>query len=263
MGPTRQPRSIFITGAAAGIGRATAERFAREGWFVGLFDVDEAGLQSLAAQLQPGTCYWQRLDVTDAAAWSATLDQFWRAAGERLDVLFNNAGIIAHGPFGEVALTTHQRIAEINFKSLMTGCHAALPYLRRTPGSRVINMASSAAMYGQPQLVSYAASKFAVRGLTEGLDLEWEPLGIRVMDVWPLFVQTAMVKGVDIPSLRAMGVKLTPDDVAATIWKLAHYNGWLRRVHWPVGFQAWLTYRVSSLFPDWLVRWINRLIATQ
>lgn len=255
--------SIFITGAAAGIGRATAERFARDGWFVGIFDVDQAGLNSLAAQLPSAQVFSARLDVTDPAAWDTALEQFWQAAGGRLDVLFNNAGIIASGDFRTIPLASHHLIADINFKAVLTGCHAALPWLRQTPGARVINMASCSAMYGQPQLASYAASKFAVRGLTEGLDLEWEPLGIRVMDLWPLFVQTAMVQGVDIPSLQAMGVKLSPEDVADSVWKVAHYNGVLRRVHWPVGMQSWLAYRFSGLLPDWLARWINRRISTQ
>ena len=58
-------------------------------------------------------------------------------------------------------------------------------------------------------------------------------------------------------------MKLTPEDVAAIIWKLAHYNGWLRRVHWPVGRQTWCLYRMAGLLPDWLTRWINRRVSTQ
>lgn len=255
--------SIFITGAAAGIGRATAERFAREGWFVGIFDVDETGLKSLAAQLPPAQVLASKLDVTDPTAWNTALEKFWQAAGGRLDVLFNNAGIIASGDFGTIPLATHHRIADINFKAVLTGCHAALPWLRQTPGARVINMASASALYGQPALASYSASKFAVRGLSEALDIEWQPFGIRVMDMWPLFVNTAMVKDVDIPSLHAMGVRLMPEDVARAVWKVAHYNGVLRRVHWPVGLQFWLVYRFSGLLPDWLARWLNRRIATQ
>ncbi|MGH8457821.1 MAG: SDR family oxidoreductase [Nevskiales bacterium] len=256
--------SVFITGAAAGIGRATVERFAREGWFVGLFDVDLAGVQALAAQLPAGQSFAARLDVTDPAAWNGALEQFWQAAGQRLDLLFNNAGILAAGDFGGIPLATQHKIVDVNIKGVMNGCHAALPYLKRTLGARVISMASASAMYGQPTLATYSASKFAVRALTEALDIEWEQHGIRVMDIWPLFVQTAMIRDVgDSPSLKSMGVNLTPQDVADVVWKAAQHRGLFRRVHWPVGLQTWFLYKTMGLVPDWLARWINKRIAAQ
>lgn len=256
--------SIFITGAAAGIGRATAERFAREGWFVGIFDVDLAGVQALAAQFPAGQSFVARLDVTDTTAWNSTLEQFFQAAGGRLDLLFNNAGILAAGDFEQVPLSTQHKIVDVNIKGVMNGCHAALPYLKRTPDARVISMASASAMYGQPGLAAYSASKFAVRALTEALDIEWEKHGIRVMDMWPLFVQTAMLNAqLDSPSLKSMGVNLTPQDVADAVWKAAHHTGPFRRLHWPVGLQTWFIYRTTGLVPDWLARWINKRIATQ
>src|SRR3990167_8634508 len=93
--PARQitRKSIFITGAAAGIGRAVAERFAKAGWFVGLYDVDEAGLQALRQQLGEANCHAGRLDVSCVEDWSAQLQAFHKAASDRLDVLVNNAGI--------------------------------------------------------------------------------------------------------------------------------------------------------------------------
>jgi NADP-dependent 3-hydroxy acid dehydrogenase YdfG len=255
--------SIFITGAAAGIGRATAERFAREGWFVGLFDVDLAGVQALAAQLPAGQSCATRLDVTDPAAWDAALKAFFETSGNRLDILFNNAGILASGDLEQISLAMQHKIVDVNIKGVMNGCHAALPYLKQTPSARVINMASASAMYGQPGLATYSATKFAVRALTEALDIEWEKHGIRVSDIWPLFVQTAMIKDVgDSPSLKSMGVNLTPQNVADTVWKVAHHRGLFRRVHWPVGLQTWFIYRTTGLIPDWLARWINKRIAT-
>src|SRR5580698_9566484 len=86
-------KSIFITGAASGMGRETALLFRRKGWFVGAADVNEAGLESLKAELGAENCLTQRLDVGIRVAYAAALNTFGAATGERMDILFNNAGI--------------------------------------------------------------------------------------------------------------------------------------------------------------------------
>ena len=96
-----------------------------------------------------------------------------------------------------------------------------MPYLKQASFARVINLSSASAIYGQADLASYATSKFAVRGLTEGLDIEWQKYGIRVFDVMPLFVSTAMVKDMQAESIKKMGVHLKAEDVAQDIFKLA------------------------------------------
>ena len=254
-------RSIFITGAAAGIGKATARHFAAEGWFVGLFDVDAPGVEALAAELGSARALAGTLDVTDAQQWARALETFFARTG-RLDVLLNNAGILASGPFESIPLERQQLIVDINVKGVLNGCHLALPWLRRTPGARVINMASASAIYGQPSLATYSATKFAVRGLTEALDLEWAAHGIKVMDILPLFVQTAMVKDMNARSIAKLGVNLTPEEIAATIMEAAEYNGFPPRVHWTVGGQTRLMYALSGLVPDWVTRFVTRKIAT-
>lgn len=251
--------SIFITGAAAGIGRSTALHFARQGWFVGAFDVDAASLAETGRQLGSNGLTGT-LDVTDADAWAPALEHFFNAAGKRLDVLLNNAGVLVSGPFEDTAIARHHRLVDINIKGVMNGCHAALPWLKQTPDSRVINLSSASAIYGQPSLASYSASKFAVRGLTEALDLEWQAHGVRVMDVWPLFVSTGMVQGMQANSIERLGVSLTPDDVAAVIWQAATHQGSFR-VHWPVGLSSKLFAQTSKLSPAWLNRLINKKIA--
>jgi len=257
MSPTAAPSAshsaIFITGAAAGIGRACAQRFAREGWFVGLYDIDEAGAQALASELGAATVAG-RLDVCDAADWQRALAGFCAASGGRLDVLLNNAGVLVSGDFGTLPLAQLQWQVDVNFKGVINGCHAALPHLRQTPGARVINMASASAIYGAPSLAVYSATKFAVRGLTEALQIEWQPLGIAVMDIWPLYVQTKMIDAVAVggaKSLDAMGVRLTPQDVANTVWRAARRPG---RTHWIVGLQAWLTALAVRFSPAFLTR---------
>lgn len=244
--------SIFITGAAQGIGRATAERFAQQGWFVGLFDVQAAALQALQQQMGEANCHLGVLDVREPTAWQHALEQFWNAAGQRLDVLLNNAGIAVSGAFQNIELQTHHAIIDVNLKGVINGCHAGFDYLRRTPGARLINLASASAIYGAADLASYSSTKFAVRGLTEALDLEWRELGIRVCDIWPLFVRTRMVDGLSLDSMKSLGVRLTAEDVANTIWKAAMHQG--HKVHWRVGAQTHAMYQATCFLPDALNR---------
>ena len=253
---------IFITGAAAGIGRATAKLFASRGWFVGVYDMNAAGLQSLESELGAGNFIAEKLDVTDAAALSAALDRFFQATGRRLDVLFNCAGILSVGNFEDIPLARHQQIVDINLKGVLNGCHCALPYLKQTRGSRVISMASASAVYGSPAYASYSATKFAVRGLTEALNVEWARHGITVMSVWPIFVNTAMVTAIEQPeSLKKMGVHLEATDVANVIWRAANRRGFLPRVHWFVGAQTWLLWMATRLMPVWLMRLTTRRVS--
>lgn len=254
-------KSIFITGAAAGIGRAVAERFAQAGWFVGLYDVDEAGVQALRQQLGAERCHAGRLDVSQPDDWERQLEGFFNAAGGRLDVLVNNAGISVTAPFAEADLARHTRLIDINLKGVVHGCHLAFDYLRRTPDSRVVNLCSASALYGQPMLASYSATKAAVRSLTEALDIEWQRHGIRVVDVLPLFVNTAMVAN-DVHKMKTvqtLGVRLSPEDIAHSIWRLAQGPGRRLPVHTPVGLQAKLFYLLAKMSPDWA----NRLVTAR
>jgi NADP-dependent 3-hydroxy acid dehydrogenase YdfG len=252
--------AVFISGAAAGIGRATARLFAAHGWMVGIGDIDEAALAGLQAELGERAMAVP-LDVTRIGDWQAALQAFHLRTG-RLDVLVNNAGILISGPFESSALARHEALVDVNIKGVINGCHAGRQYLANTRRARVINMSSSAAVYGQASLATYSATKFAVRGLTEALNIEWQDQGIRVMDVMPLFVQTGMVKDMDAKSVRRLGVRLTPEDVAAVIYRTATYRGSMGKVHWPVGLGAKLLHALNGAGPDRLARFVARRIAT-
>ncbi len=255
-------KTILITGAAAGIGRAIAEHFAAQGWYVGAFDIDQEGVTALQHALGADHCHAGVLDVTDRAAWDQALEAFASAAGASLNVLVNNAGILDSGPFQEIAMDSHRRIVEINVTGVMNGCHAAFAHLRGSVEPCIINMASASAIYGQPALASYAASKFAVRGLTEGLNIEWQTHGIRVVDLWPLFVQTRMVTGMKADSIERMGVKLVPADVARVAWQAATAGSGSTRVHWPVGFEARFFAKLIGLMPARLTQALVKHMAT-
>jgi NAD(P)-dependent dehydrogenase (short-subunit alcohol dehydrogenase family) len=261
--PTSPRPTLFVTGAAAGIGRAVAERFLTAGWFVGLYDIDEAGLRTLQQTWGPERCLAARLDVTSVDDWQAALGTFEQATGGRLDVLFNNAGIAVTQPFEEAALTRHHRLIDINLKGLVNGCHLAFSLLKRTPDSRVINMCSASALYGQPELGTYSATKAAVRSLTEALDIEWRRHGIRVVDVLPLFVNTAMVTDEvsRMKTVSTLGVRLGPEDVAATVWQLANGAPAGLPTHSLVGWQTKVFALLSKLSPAFMNRMVTARMA--
>jgi NAD(P)-dependent dehydrogenase (short-subunit alcohol dehydrogenase family) len=255
-----EKKSVFITGAASGIGRATAILFAKQGWFVGLADIDDAALALSARELGRDNSWTCRLDVTSEPDWEAALAGFFARTG-RLDLLVNNAGILISGPFTGNPLARHHALVDVNIRGVLNGCHLARPYLLRTPGARVINLSSASAEYGQAALATYSATKFAVRGLTEALNIEWQADGIRVMDVMPLFVRTAMVDGMDAPSVRRLGVHLAPEDVARVVLKAACYDGGYGKVHWPVGWMARLLHAMGGMAPDRVSRFMAHRIA--
>ena len=255
--------AVFITGAAAGIGRATALAFARHGYRVGAYDVDLAGLASLREAITAlgGDIAIGQLDVSDAADWAEQLEAFTGGAG-RLDILVNNAGVLSSGRFEDISLPTQRRMVDINVYGTMAGLHTAFPYLRSTRGAQVVNLCSASAIYGQPELATYSATKFAVRGLTEALELEWRRHDIRVIAMWPLFVATAMVDGLATGSTKSLGVHLTAEDVADEIYAATHPNRtWLAKVHYPVGRQARVFAALAQASPNWVQRLLNKTIS--
>jgi NADP-dependent 3-hydroxy acid dehydrogenase YdfG len=258
-------RTVFITGAAAGIGRATALTFARNNYTVGGYDLDEVGLKSLASEIEAfgGTAVTGHLDVTDPDEMAQRLGQFADATGGRLNVMINNAGILRSGRFEDIPLSAQLKEIDINTKGVVNGLHAAFPYLRATPNPVVVNLASASAIYGQAELATYSATKFFVRGITEALDIEWDAYGIRVVAMWPLYVQTAMTKNVRTGTTESLGIRLTAQDVADAI--LAAVNPSVPRraihqVHFPVGAQTKASVLTARL-PFWLQRLINKRIA--
>jgi len=223
-------QAILITGGGSGIGRAVAQLFARAGWRVGLADVDRGGLRDTAALLPPERTSTHQMDVRDPSEWEHVLDEFTGLSSGRFDVLFNNAGIALGGPFGELSLDALDRVIDINFRGVAYGARMAYPYLKATPGSCLLNTASASAIYGSAGLAAYSATKFAVRGLTEALDAEWAADGIKVRDLMPGFVDTALLN-TGIPGTNRTArdavvdarLEFTPvETVAQAAWDAVH-----------------------------------------
>jgi NADP-dependent 3-hydroxy acid dehydrogenase YdfG len=262
----RTPKSVFITGAAAGIGRKTAIAFARRGYTVGAFDIDEVGLKTLTEELDrvQTTVVTGHLDVTDSEEMAQRIEEFTQATGGRLDVFINNAGILRAGRFEELDLAGHFKEIDINAKGVVNGLYAAFPHLRNTPGSVAVNLASASAIYGQAELANYSATKFFVRGITEALDLEWGRYGIRVIAMWPLYVQTAMTDNIKTGTTDSLGIRLTAQDIADAIIAAVEPSALrraLHQVHFPVGIQSKVLSSGARFSPAWLTRLVNKKLA--
>jgi len=187
-------KAIFITGGGSGIGRAVAQKFASQGWFVGLADISESGMRETAALLPAGSSSQHKLDVRDRAGWDTALADFAKAAGGRIDVMFNNAGIPLGGALTENKPEEIERCLDINLKGVLFGAQAVHPYLKASaPGSCLLNTASAAGIYGTPGASVYSATKFGVRAITESLDGEWAEDGIKVASLMPGFIDTPLL----------------------------------------------------------------------
>lgn len=225
-------KTIFITGGGSGIGRATAQKFAREGWFVGLADINEAAARETAALLPAGQSSVHKLDVRDREAWDTALADCAKAAGGRIDAVFNNAGIPMGGQIVEHSVAEIERTLDINLKGVIFGAQAAYPYLKASaPGSCLLNTASAAGIYGTPGTSVYAATKFGVRAVTECLDAEWFGDGIKVRDLMPGFIDTPLLDqnpnhttNEDIRGrVKEAGLEISPvSDVAEAAWAAVH-----------------------------------------
>jgi NAD(P)-dependent dehydrogenase (short-subunit alcohol dehydrogenase family) len=259
-------KAIFITGGGSGIGRVVAQYFAAKGWFVGLADIDAAGLAETTSLLPDGPSSTHRLDVRDRAAWDAALADFAAVAG-RIDVVFNNAGVAHGGPLAGNSQNEIDQLIDVNFRGVAYGAQAAYPHLKASaPGSCLLNTASAAGIYGTGGLAVYSATKFAVRGLTEALDGEWAADGIKVRSLMPGFIDTPLLHGPASAASNvskrdaviAAGLEFTPvEQVAAAAWAAVHGEA----VHTPVGKTARQMKLAARWAPGFLRKRARELLA--
>lgn len=253
-------KSIFISGGAAGIGKAVAEKFLAAGWTVGVYDIDDKALTKLNEEHPE--IITGKLDVTDYDQWEEALADFTSHTGGKLDVLDNNAGIIADGDIVDQTPGQIEAQIRINCVGLTFGAKAAHKYLKRTKRSHLVNMGSASGIYGQPHVAPYSASKFYVGGFSQAIDLEWRKDKIRVVNIMPLWAKTKLAN-VSAASTRRLGVNIRPEDVANAIWKATHPRNAierLRRDYSVSPMDLFLRYG-GRLAPAIVGREVNKLIA--
>jgi NAD(P)-dependent dehydrogenase (short-subunit alcohol dehydrogenase family) len=192
----------LVTGAARGIGRATAERFLAKGWRVALLDLDEDQLRATMAELAaPDATLALPCDVSDAAAVFAAVRRVEERFG-RLDALVNNAGIAVFKPILETTPEEWARVMAVNLTGPFLCTQAAAPVMAEGGGGAVVNVTSISGLRASTMRVAYGTSKAGLAHLTKQQAVELASLGIRVNAVAPGPVDTAMAKAVHTPEIR-------------------------------------------------------------
>jgi NAD(P)-dependent dehydrogenase (short-subunit alcohol dehydrogenase family) len=229
-------RVALVTGAASGIGRASAEALAHEGASVVLTDIQVALGQQAAAGIAKtgGKAVFRRQDVTSEQGWADIIAEIGSEYG-RLDVLVNNAGIAVAGFVTELSLDEWRRQQAINVDSVFMGTRAALPLMAKGGGS-IINISSIAGLRGAPRLSAYCASKGAVRLFSKAVAIECAALknGVRVNSIHPGIIETPIWAALGAPGSNLppdldmlaqmrvpLGVKGQPVDIANAVVFLA------------------------------------------
>lgn len=208
---TARGKVIAITGAARGIGLATAKRLIADGAQVAICDIDELALKHAAGEL--GVTTYAAVDVTDPESFGSFFDLVESELGP-LDVVVNNAGIMPIGPFDRETDHASRRIIEINVLGVLFGTKLALARMLPRRRGHVINIASIAGESYVPGGATYCASKHAVKALTESLRREYRGSGVAFSQVQPTFTNTELVSG----TFGTKGMRnAEPHEVAAAV----------------------------------------------
>ncbi len=223
-----QGKVAIITGAAQGMGEAHAKAFVEEGAKVILTDINAEAGEKLAAELGANALFVKH-DVASADDWAAVVQQGEARFG-KVNVLVNNAGIIGViAPTVELTQADFQKVYEINQLGTYLGMKAVLPSMIASGGGSIVNISSIAGMfavYGSPNL-SYVASKFAVRGMTKQVAVEYGPKNVRCNSVHPGYIRTPMMaaatdeEGGDALSMIPLSRLADPKEVSQLVIFLA------------------------------------------
>jgi 3alpha(or 20beta)-hydroxysteroid dehydrogenase len=226
--PRLEGRVALITGAAGGIGACAARAMAAEGATLALTDADAAGVEQVAQDLGEHAAS-RGHDVTSEADWEAVTAWALQMHG-RVDVLVNNAGVFLAAPLAETSPQDFRRVLDVNTTGVFLGMRALAPAMCERGAGSIINVSSVAGLMGSPYLTAYAASKWAVRGMTKAVAKELARFGVRVNSVHPGQIDTDMntrqrEKTPELVDRLIAGIPLqrigTPQEVAHALVYLA------------------------------------------
>jgi 3(or 17)beta-hydroxysteroid dehydrogenase len=226
-------RTALVTGAASGLGRATALALAREGGRIVVADVDEADGRAAAAEIGEAACF-VRHDVRDEASWARAIATAQDAFGG-LHAVVDNAGIVVLASVEETSLEQWRRVMAVNADGGFLGCKHAIPALLASGGGSIVNVSSAAALVGMPAVAAYGASKGAVRSLTKAVAVHCLQRGhpIRCNSIHPGGMVTPMAQGLAEMAAEAPPIALEllakipqssyrgPEEVASVVLFLA------------------------------------------
>ncbi len=221
-------RVAIITGGARGQGAAEAARFAAEGATVFVTDVLTDEGEKTAAEV--GGTFVEH-DVADPAQWDALVERVVADHG-RLDVLVNNAGILRWERMADTSFESWNEVVAINQTGVFLGMKAVAPQMKEQRSGAIVNISSVGGLSGASACFTYAATKWAVRGMTKGAAIELGPFGIKVNSVHPGIIDTPMMGGTDLDGLAStIGVPLQryaqPDEVAnLVLWLVSDDNSY-------------------------------------
>ena len=241
-------KTVVITGASAGIGAAAARQFAAEGANVVLAARGREALDAIACELEPDRVLVVPTDVADSSAAAELLASAERAFGA-VHVLVNNAGYNRRGPVEKFDAEDLGRVVDVNLRAPIVLSRMALPYLRRSGGGAIVNVASIAGRLPLEDEAVYSATKFGLRCFTFAFAEEMEGSGITVSAVSPGPVETQFILGDldEVPDVVFSQPMRTPEQIAALILDCAH-DGQLERTEPRVsGYLATLAYLLPSL----------------
>ncbi len=217
MGNRLKDKVAIITGAAKGIGFATAQRFSQEGAKVMIADINLESVKGAAAQIPQAEPY--EMNVTDRASIQAVVDQVMQKHG-RIDILINNAGITQDARLIKMTEAQFDTVIDVNLKGVFNCTQLIVPHMLDAGSGAVVNASSVVGLYGNFGQTNYSATKFGVIGFTKTWARELGPKGIRVNAVCPGFIATEMVKAMpenilqDIERRSWLGRLGTPEEMA-------------------------------------------------
>jgi len=257
----RPARTVIITGASAGIGRAIACRFARAGDRVGLIARDPAALEDVQRELLLSgakAVEWVAVDVSDAAAVFAAADQLERRLGF-MDIWINDAMETVFSTVADIDPAEFRRVTEVTYLGFVHGTMAALRSMRPRRRGRIIQIGSALAYRGIPLQAAYCGAKHAMRGFTDSLRAELfherSPVTVSIIELPAVNTPQFDWARAHIPRTpRPMGAPLEPEAVADAVFRVAEGSS---REYW-LGLQTILTILGNSIVPAYFDRYLAR-----